>query len=77
MVVVCAYVVQEMAAAVRGEGGVQALEQKINNMPKVTVVSLCHLYQLVSVYFCWYQLVSCVSVCLCSTDLPPPAAGAA
>ena len=79
MVVVCACVVQEMAAAVRGEGGVQALEEKINNMPKVclTVVSLCHLYQLVSVYFCWYQLVSCVSVCLCSTDLPSPAAGTA
>ena len=54
MVVVCACVVQEMAAAVSGEGGVQALEEKINNMPKVclTVVSLCHLYQLVSVYFC-------------------------
>ena len=51
VVVVC---IQEKAAAVSGEGGVQPLEQKINNMPEVslTVVSWC---QLVSACICWCQ----------------------
>ena len=54
VVVVC---VQEKAAAVSGEGGVQPLEQKINNMPEVslTVVSWC---QLASACISWHQPVS-------------------
>ena len=65
MVVVCACVVQEMAAAVSGEGGVQALEEKINNMPKVclTVVSLCHP---VSVGVSLFLLVSAGVMCECT-----------